>query len=71
MKSETKKFVKWLLLADLIMLVVIIVLGAIFIKDNHYERGRMLGAGFAQFLIFSNGAAVLIRLAILKRKENS
>ena len=70
MKPENKKFIKYLLIADLIVLLTIIVLGAIFIKDHHYERGKMLGYGMGLFFLLSNGGAILIRIAIRNMKMN-
>ena len=69
MTQETKKFVKWLVIADLLVLLLIVILGMLFIRDHFYERGRLLGKGYGQFILFSNLAAVLIRYSYTKRKE--
>lgn len=69
MEQGTKKFVKWMLLADLIVFLVLFVLATIFIRDNHSIRTRMLGSAYLQFVVLSNLAAVLIRTSLKLRKK--
>jgi hypothetical protein len=64
MKTSTKKFIKWLVIGDILVLVFLIVLGFIFISPNCVldcsTRFEMLGRGAGQFIISSNIAAFLI-----------
>lgn len=69
MEQGTKKFMKWMLLADLIVFLVLFVLAIIFIRDNHNIRARMLGSAYFQFAVLSNLAAVLIRTGLKLRKK--
>ena len=69
MEQGTKKFVKWMLLADLAVIIILLVLRFIFIKSNHNVRFRMLGQGAGEFLVLSNLAAVLIRHSLKLRKK--
>ena len=72
MKPRTKKFAKWLLIADgifiAVMIIVAVALGAAS-HGNAYNRGYVLGQGIARFLVFSNLVAALIFYFATRNKE--
>ncbi len=70
MEKSTKKFVMWLIICNVILIIAILTLGFIFIKSSHNARFYKLGQGMGQFLAFANLAAVLIRYLIIKKRKN-
>lgn len=69
MQAATKKFLRWMIIADIILIVIVFSLGFVFIKTNIYYRFSLIGGGMGQFLVFSNLAAYGIYYLIKKRKS--
>ena len=58
MKSESKRYLKRVLIINGLVIVVILVLGSVFIASDCTvdcaERGELLGQGLARFVVFIN-----------------
>ncbi len=70
MKPKTKKFIKWLIISDILLIIIVLILGFLFIKTNVNRRFNLLGQAMGQFIFFSNLIAFGIFYFITKKKQN-
>lgn len=69
MQKNTKKFILWLVIANIGIALTMMTIGLLVIDSNHSTRMYLLGRGTGSALMFADLAAILIRMAILRRRK--